>query len=242
MTPQENQALQLLLSQLTQIRGIPKDAEAERMIAEAAARQPDAAYLLVQRVMLMEQALESAKAQIARLESRGQGTSATSGSSFLDANAWGNTGSGYASPAAASPAAVSVTGRPLSDNNSSMYNAPPASAPFGSGRPPGSGFLGGGGGSSMLGTLAATAAGVAGGAFLFHGIGNLLDQQRSQDQQGHEAQGLASDQAGQAGGNNEFTELANSVPSDAPQVEDNSFSDNSFADNDFSGDSSFDEA
>ena len=41
------------------------------------------------------------------------------------------------------------------------------------------GFLSGAGGG-MLGTIAATAAGVAAGSFLFHGIGNLLDHDGAQ--------------------------------------------------------------
>jgi hypothetical protein len=47
------QALETFLSQLTQARADGKDPQAAAMIADAAARQPDAAYLLVQRAMLL---------------------------------------------------------------------------------------------------------------------------------------------------------------------------------------------
>lgn len=199
MTPDESQALQQLLSQLTQIRGIDKDPDAERMIAQAVAQQPDAAYLLIQRTMILEQALNAAKEQISRLQSQNmqnrQSTPATAGRTFLDANAWGNHAS--ASTPAQRPVETSVTGRPL--NNSGYSHA----AGNAMGMHPGMGtmparrssFLGGG--SSMLGTMAATAAGVAGGAFLFHGIGNLLGN----DDQG-DGQALADKTpAAETGGN-----------------------------------------
>jgi hypothetical protein len=215
MTPQEHQALQLLLSQLTQIREIPKDAEAERLINEAMAKQPDAAYLLVQRTMLLEQALESAKAQIARLEA--QAAPAPAGASFLDANAWGNVGTQNGA------GTTSVTGRPLADNMPQLRAMP---AP-GFGRVGNSGFLGGG---SMLGTLAATAAGVAGGAFLFQGIGNLLDQHRAQEAGAKEAG------AKEAASGAEHDAGQTDATTDQWPLADNLFEDNNFSDDSGSSD------
>ncbi|RGA57306.1 DUF2076 family protein, partial [Klebsiella pneumoniae] len=68
MSPQEQQALENFLAQLTQARVGAKDPQAEARILDAVARQPDAAYLLVQRAMLLDQALASAQAQIATLQ------------------------------------------------------------------------------------------------------------------------------------------------------------------------------
>jgi hypothetical protein len=170
MTPQESQALQNFLGQLTQVQGIQKDPEAEAAISRAIAQQPDAAYLLVQRALLQDQALDSAKAQIAQLRNEVQGGRSTGTGSFLDSNnAWGRS--------AVSP--------PQSGGQSPVMQAAPAGTPtYGSGARagrPGPGFLGGGGGNflgggggSFLGSMAATAAGVAGGAFLFHGLQNLM--------------------------------------------------------------------
>src|SRR4029077_12220787 len=81
MTLQESQLLQEFLDQLAQIRGVRKDPEAQAMIQKALAQQPDAPYLLVQRAMLLEQALNQAKGQIAQLE--GQSGNLSSGG-----NAW----------------------------------------------------------------------------------------------------------------------------------------------------------
>ena len=57
MTPKERELLQNFLQQLEQTQAGAKDAQAEGMIREASARQPDAAYLLVQRAMGLDLAL-----------------------------------------------------------------------------------------------------------------------------------------------------------------------------------------
>jgi uncharacterized protein len=184
MTPEENQALQTLLSQLTQIRGVVKDPQADAMIVNALSRQPDAAYLLVQRVMILEQAVEAAKARISDLERELQQSRPQAGSgSFLDANSWGNAGAGMGRTERSVTGAEipsNPSGRPYPTNMppntpnmapNAQNAAPPYSgAPYAAPRP---GLFGGGAGS-MLGTMAATAAGVAGGAFLYQGLGNLL--------------------------------------------------------------------
>lgn len=173
MSPQETQVLQDFLNQLTQVRGIGKDAQAEAMIATAVAQQPDAAYLLVQRALLMDQALATSKAQIASLQSQVQAlqSGASPAPSFLNSNAWGNAPAtpvrsdpvpAYAAPyiptPAPTPAAAPAQAAP-------QYQTAPAPSP---------GFFGGGMGG-MLGTVAATAAGVAGGAFLYQGIEHLMN-------------------------------------------------------------------
>jgi hypothetical protein len=186
MTPQETQSLQDFLSQLTQVRGVGKDAQAEQLIGAALAQQPDAAYLLVQRAMLQDQALGAARSQIAQLQTQlqeaRQSAPAGNGGGFLDpANAWGN--SAAANPDGArrlAPAAGYATGG--TPQASALQAAPQAAAS--------PGFFGGGGGS-FLGSMAATAAGVAGGAFLFQGIGNLMGHHGGgrglMDQQGNAA-------------------------------------------------------
>lgn len=169
MTPQEAKPLQEFLEQLTQVHGLEKDPEAEALIKEAIAKQPDAGYLLVQRSMLLNQALETAQASIARLQSQlnSRGDEAPASSRFLDpASAWGRSAS-----ASGAMGAVPVTQNPQSAAQAPQPIQPTAQAPQAPARP---GFLGGGGGGSFLGNMAATAAGVAGGAFLFQGIENMM--------------------------------------------------------------------
>jgi uncharacterized protein len=155
MNAQERSLLQNFLAQLAQVRGVNKDPEANELISQALARQPDAGYLLVQRALLLDQALEQAKARIAQLEQ----SQSPSGRGFLDP-----AGSGWASPPGQS-SQNEPWGRPSAPppqyaGGPAFY---PAAAPA-----PSSGF------SSFLGQAAATAAGVAGGEFLFQGIENLI--------------------------------------------------------------------
>lgn len=170
MNPSDEKMLQDFLGQLVQARGVTKDPDADALIQRAVAQQPDAAYLLVQRALLVEQALGNAKARIAELESQGD-----KGNGFLDANSWGNSAQGKPSNPAPGP------GQGGYQQNGHTGSAPTSAAAPAAGSTRSGGFLGGAGGS-MLGTVAATAAGVAAGSFLFHGIGNLL---------GNDAQGGA---------------------------------------------------
>jgi len=141
MTRQDAQLLQDFLHHLTRAQVATKDREAEILIAGAFAQQPDAAYLVVQRSLLLEQALKQAQAQIAQLQQQS--------SSFVGTRA----GSPEPTPA---PGATPATAEALSPR--AVPRSPEAGSPW----------------SSFLGNAAATAAGVAGGAFLFHGLENLF--------------------------------------------------------------------
>jgi hypothetical protein len=191
MTPQEHEKLQQFLGQLNQAQGVQRDPEADALISAAVSRQPDAAYLLVQRTLLQDQALEAAQARIAQLERQSQPARPASSGSFLGgADAWGNSARTVAAPAAMperGPAQYPQAGQGAYPQNQVPY---PGQRQGGFSRF--GGGMGGGGGSSFLGTMAATAAGVAGGAFLFQGIGNLLNQD---DKPAGEQQGAASDAA-----------------------------------------------
>ncbi len=74
MTPDERNLLSNFLRDLAQARASGKDAEAEAMIKEAFASNPDAAYLIVQHSILSDQALNAAQQRISELES-GRGPS-----------------------------------------------------------------------------------------------------------------------------------------------------------------------
>jgi uncharacterized protein len=170
MNHQEREALQDFLEELVQARVMHKDREAESMIYQAIAHQPDAPYLLVQRNLLQEQALDAAQREIAALRNQINHTRSSENTSFLDsASSWGNQGRRYA--------AVPVERHPSA---STHYGYARGDYPYS--RP---GLLGGGSGS-FLGSMAATAAGVAAGSFLFHGIDELLH-----DHDGQGAAGLA---------------------------------------------------
>lgn len=164
MTPQDVQALEAFLNQLTQARVDSKDPQAAAMIADAAARQPDTAYLLVQRAMLLDRALQNAQAQIVSLQHQLQAAQASGSRGFMDNDsAWG-------ASAGRAPQAPVPSPAPMPAPQYQAAPAQPATPPAQPSRP---GFLGGGLGSTF-GTIATTAAGVAGGALLFQGIENLF--------------------------------------------------------------------
>jgi hypothetical protein len=107
--------------------------------------------LLVQRALVMDQALKNAQGQIARLQAEVDQARPAGRNGFLgDANnAWGN-----------SPAAVV---RPPLQQAFASAPAPAAVAQSGAGW-----------GSGWLGNVATTAAGVVAGSFLFQGIESLM--------------------------------------------------------------------
>jgi hypothetical protein len=151
MNNQEREQLTHFLQQLTQAQAAQKDGEADALIREACLRQPDAAYLLVQRAMLLDHAVQDAQAQVSRLQDElSQARAGNNGGGFLDANAWGNSAVTRTAPTAQAP----------------LYPAAPAPAAT---APAPSAW-----GSGMLGNIATTAAGVVAGGFLFQGIEHLL--------------------------------------------------------------------
>ena len=98
MTPEENELLQKFLGQLAQAHVSAKDPEAQAMISRAVAQQPDAAYLLVQRALLLERALQQAKSQLSQLHEQRDGADGGS-------HAWAQTPSSTpaTAPAPANP-------------------------------------------------------------------------------------------------------------------------------------------
>lgn len=165
MSPQDSQKLHDFLSQLIQARGIQKDAEADALIQRAVAQQPDAAYLLVQRALLLEQAVNNARERINALENQLRSGQRGDDGKFLDANSWGN--SGGSRPAQAPAQYQREYQQPYQPPYQAQYQQPQYQ------QPSSGGFLRGAGGG-MLGSIAATAAGVAAGSFLFHGLDNMF--------------------------------------------------------------------
>jgi uncharacterized protein len=150
MQSEERELITGLFGRLQPFESQPRDGEAEALIKDLAVRQPAAPYLLVQTVLVQEQALKAAQERIAELEARAGAAPAASG--FLGSapkiSPWG---------APAAPAGP----RP---------SVPPTRSPLQAAVAPQQG----GGGGSFLRSAMATAAGVAGGALLFEGIRNLM--------------------------------------------------------------------
>ena len=170
MNAQEREQLNQFLQQLVNVKLSEKDSEAANLINESIALQPDAAYLLTQRCLLQDQALQVAQAQIADLQRQlQQKNTGSSNNSFLNDNPW-------------APASSNTNGVPGASN----YQIPSApttqdNAAYARPAPQNAGF-----GSSFLGNVATTAAGVVAGSFLFQGIGNLLGHHPTQSAWGQQ--------------------------------------------------------
>ena len=151
MNSQESTLITELFDRIAQTSGQQRDAEAERLIAEKVAANPQAPYVLTQSTIILQQAVTAAQARIAALEKQIAESPSQQGGGFLSgvANLFG-TPQTTCQPAPARP----LTPPPI------PQQASPAPAPSA--------------GGSFLQNAAATAAGVAGGALLFQGIENLL--------------------------------------------------------------------
>ena len=173
MTLQEKELLTRFLEQLKGAQAGPKDLEAETLIREAAGRQPDTAYLLVQRTIQLEQLLAASQAEVQKLKAESENAqSAARGTSFLNDNcAWGrNAGAGTSSqpiPGTSSAPIPGTRGAPV---------PPPAAMPAAAAAPAQRGSWGGG----LFGNIASTAAGVVAGSFLFQGIQGLMHRNDAQ--------------------------------------------------------------
>lgn len=159
MNSQERHALQDFLQELVRARVQHKDPEAEAMILRTVSSLPDAPYLLVQRVLLQEQALNAARRQMASLQRRLEAALPQDNRFLSPASDWGHSEfRTHPSSAGHHPASAYRYGEPQA------YHDPRVVRP---------GLMSGGAGS-FLGSMAGVAAGVAAGSFLYHGINDLL--------------------------------------------------------------------
>lgn len=141
-----------------------KDPDAERLILEQIGRQPDSLYVLVQAVLLQEQALRVSQERIAELEREvAARAEPTPRRGFLD--------SLFGGPEPEAPAVRQAPAPPHAQQAAPAPGYPqPGPAPQG----PALGAPGATGGGSFLRTAAAGALGVAGGVLLASSISNLF--------------------------------------------------------------------
>jgi hypothetical protein len=156
MTPQERQLVEELFDRLERLESTPRDADAERVIADGLRHAPNAIYPLVQTVLVQDEALKRADARIRQLT--GEDAETTSGG-FLDSmrqvvtDRTGPTSVPSVRPGAADP-------RWNSGAPSNPHAAPVQGSAYG--------------GGSFLGTAAASAAGMIGGALLLNSISSMF--------------------------------------------------------------------
>lgn len=179
MTPQERQLMVQLFDKLAQLENAPRDPDAEAMIREGFRRAPNAAYPLVQTVLLQDEALKAANARIQDYEQQHGQPQQQGGEprGFLDSmrdSIFGREeqrGSVPRVPQGGAPASA----------RTDPWGQQPGYAPPQQGFPPG--YQSGApmqapppssGGGSFLGTAAAAAAGMIGGSLLMGGIRSAM--------------------------------------------------------------------
>jgi hypothetical protein len=220
MLPNERQLIADLFERMRSFGAPQKDAEAEAFIVQLARQNPDAGYMLVQSVLVQEQALAQAQQQIEALESRvrqleagGARPAAAAGGSFLG----GLFGGGR--PAAAPARGVAAMGN----------NPAPARGPWGGAAAAPAPAAAAGGG--FMRSAMATAAGVAGGVLAANAITSMM----SGGGAAHAA-GASPSQTDTSSGSSEATanDLGNNDPGTYEQTYDEA--DNTWADGGGGGD------
>jgi uncharacterized protein len=171
MTPEERNLVSELFDRLATLEDAQRDPEAERLIKDGLRQAPNAAYALVQTVLVQDEALKRASARIQELEAQlGIGAEPPQAAGFLD------------------NMRDALFGRREASRPTSVPTVRPGDAPMGlppgysaGAQPPG---YGAGAqpmpgpepmrpGGSFLGTAAAAAAGVIGGSLLLDGIRSM---------------------------------------------------------------------
>ena len=167
MTPQERQLVSELFDRLSSLENSKRDPEAERAIIEGLQRAPNAAYALVQTVLVQDEALKRAEAHIRELEGGAQPEEG----GFLDSMR-----QVFLGRTQDSRGSVPSVGRGAPKWNSGQagggFQGSPQQQPYQQNyaQEPSRG----GSGGSFLGTAAAAAAGVIGGSILFNSLGSMF--------------------------------------------------------------------
>ena len=171
MTPEQRQLISGLFDRMRSHGAPEKDRDAEALIAREVRANPDATYMLVQSVLVQEQALQVANDRVLDLEDQlrameGGGESRGSRSGGFLGGAW-NSGRGGEEPRSSVPQ-VGARATPSAYESRSPWSrgdAPQTPPQQAAPAPSGGGFM-----KSAL----ATAAGVAGGMVLADSLRNML--------------------------------------------------------------------
>jgi uncharacterized protein len=158
MTPQERELVESLFDRLARLENAPRDTDAERAIEDGLRHAPNAIYPLVQTVLVQDEALKRADARIRELT--GESADVPAGGGFLDSMRQALTGRSAAT-------SVPTVHPGASGGPDPRWNTGGAFAPAVT---PATQAQGG----SFLGTAAASAAGVIGGALLLNSISSMF--------------------------------------------------------------------
>ena len=162
MTPDERQLITGLFDRMNAVETPAKDRDADLLIHDAVRQIPDAPYLLVQSVLVQEQALKQADARIRELEEQTARLDPSAGhGSFLG---------GARRPPPQTEGSVPTAGAGM--QGAPSYRSQPERDIDPTAKPTGGGFL-----ASAL----STAAGVTGGMLLADSIRNMFGGNQARD-------------------------------------------------------------
>jgi hypothetical protein len=168
MTPEERKLVIELFDRLATLEDAERDPEAEDLVRDGLRQAPNAAYALVQTVLVQDEALKRANARIRELE--GGADAPARDASFLagmrDRLSGGRPSRGSVPSVRPDAGAPPPSGMSPAWHTGGQPVAPPAAVPA-SVAPMGMG-------GSFLGTAASAAAGVIGGALLLDGIRSMM--------------------------------------------------------------------
>src|SRR5499433_2284315 len=167
MTPEERNLVIELFDRLATLEDAHRDPEAERLIRDGLRQAPNAAYALVQTVLVQDEALKRADARIRELESGSSAETAPGETSFLGGvrESFFGKREGRGSVPSVRPGEPA----PMSSAWQTQATQPMPATPAGAPMAPG---------GSFLGTAAAAAAGVIGGSLLLSSIRSMMGYQQ----------------------------------------------------------------
>jgi hypothetical protein len=170
MTPEERELINGLFERMRSFGAPEKDRDAEALISQGVRATPDAAYMLVQSVLVQEQALQEAGSRIQALEEQVRdlqgGRERTSGSGSFLGGLLG-TGRAASEPRSGSVPQIGARATPSAYDDRRPWS-PPQNAPQQPASPPQAA------GGGFLRSAMATAAGVAGGVLAAGAIRDML--------------------------------------------------------------------
>jgi hypothetical protein len=169
MTPEERDLVIELFDRLATLEDAQRDPEAERVIRDGLRQAPNAAYALVQTVLVQDEALKRADARIRELESASAAEAAPRDQSFLGGVR--ESVFGKREGRGSVPSVRSGEAAPMSPawHTATEPMQPMPAAPAGAPMAPG---------GSFLGTAAAAAAGMIGGSLLLSSIRSMMGSQQ----------------------------------------------------------------
>jgi uncharacterized protein len=182
MTPEERKRVAELFDRLESLESSPRDPDAVAAINDGLARAPNALYPLVQTTLLQDEALKQADARIRDLEAK-LGTAQPEQGGFLGGMRQTMSRPTHGSVPSIRPDAPSAHAPSGPWRTTSLPQGGPAASPAGYAQDQ----QAAGSGGSFLGTAAATAAGVVGGALLMNSLRGMFGNQAGGQGQGQSA-------------------------------------------------------